>query len=91
MLYRMTKTLERHRYGLLNFFHAIFTAPLQDANNKIKTMIRQDYGVPDHKFFTLKIKSASPFQVFTYGMNHIYFTFTNTTYTSTSNSIFPKK
>lgn len=56
MLYGMAKTLERHRQGLLNYFHfPISTAPLEGTNNKIKTMKRQAYGFRDQEFFKLKI------------------------------------
>ncbi len=52
----MAKSLQGHRFGLLNWYdHRISTGPLEGTNNKIKTMQRQAYGFRDKEFFKLKI------------------------------------
>ena len=56
MLVKMAKSLQAHRYGLLNWYDfPISTGPLEGTNNKIKTLQRQAYGFRDKEFFKLKI------------------------------------
>ena len=56
MLRKFSRTLERHREGILAYFdYPISTGPLEGTNNKIKTLQKQAYGFRDMEFFKLKI------------------------------------
>lgn len=56
MLTKFSKTLKRHRDGILAYYDfPITTGPLEGTNNKIKTLQKQAYGFRDMKFFKLKI------------------------------------
>lgn len=56
MLKKFSRTLERHREGILAYFdYPISTGPLEGTNNKIKTLQKQAYGFRDMEFFKLKI------------------------------------
>ena len=56
MLKAFSRTLERHREGILAYFdYPISTGPLEGTNNKIKTLQKQAYGFRDIEFFKLKI------------------------------------
>ena len=56
MLKAFSRTLERHRDGILAYFdYQISTGPLEGTNNKIKTLQKQAYGFRDTEFFKLKI------------------------------------
>ncbi|MGI9569161.1 MAG: ISL3 family transposase, partial [Desulfobulbia bacterium] len=56
MLVKFTKTLGRHRDGILAYYDfPITTGPLEGTNNKIKTLQKQAYGFRDMTFFKLKI------------------------------------
>jgi transposase len=56
MLNSFSKTLDRHRSGILAYYHfPITTGPLEGTNNKIKTLQKQAYGFRDMEFFKLKI------------------------------------
>jgi len=56
MLKTFSKTLERHRDGILAYYdYPISTGPLEGTNNKIKTLQKQAYGFRDMAFFKLKI------------------------------------
>jgi transposase len=56
MLNSFSKTLDRHRDGILAFYDfPITTGPLEGTNNKIKTLQKQAYGFRDMEFFKLKI------------------------------------
>jgi transposase len=56
MLMQMAKTIQGHKYGLLNWYdYPISTGPLEGTNNKIKTLQRKAYGFRDKDFFKLKI------------------------------------
>lgn len=51
-----TRTLKRHRQGILAYYdYRITTGPLEGVNNKIKTLKRQAYGYRDIDFFKLRI------------------------------------
>lgn len=55
-LMKMGKTLQTHRYGILNWYdHPISSGPMEGTNNKIKTLKRQAYGFRDLEFFKLRI------------------------------------
>ena len=50
------KLIERHYEGIIN--HAIYnisTGPVEGINNKIKTLRRTHYGLPDDEYFFLKV------------------------------------
>ncbi len=52
----MAKTLTRLENGLLNYFdHRISSGPMEGANNKIKTLQRQSYGIRDREYFELTL------------------------------------
>lgn len=57
MLFKLSKTLEKHLEGILAYFDfdGLSTGPLEGTNNKIKTMQRKAYGYRDMEFFKLKI------------------------------------
>ena len=56
MLNSFSKTLDRHRHGILAYYQfPITTGPLEGTNNKIKTLQKQAYGYRDIEFFKLKI------------------------------------
>jgi len=60
-LIRFAKTLERHKYGILNHcHHPIHTSRIEGVNNKIKLIKRIAYGFHDVEYFGLKIKQAFP-------------------------------
>ena len=55
-LIKMGKTLQTHRYGILNWYeNPISSGPMEGTNNKIKTLKRQAYGFRDLHFFKLRI------------------------------------
>jgi transposase len=55
-LVKMGKTLQVHRYGILNWYdHPISSGPMEGTNNKIKTLKRHAYGFRDLEFFKLRI------------------------------------
>jgi len=54
-----TKTLNNHRYGLLNHSkYPIDSGKLEGMNNKIKVIKRIAYGFHDDEYFILKIKQG---------------------------------
>jgi len=56
MSHQFSQTLRFHAFGRLAYYGYLrSTDPLEGANNKIKTMKRQAYGVRDQEFFILKI------------------------------------
>ena len=56
VLQTMSKTIQKHRKGILAWYNdPISTGPLEGLNNKIKTMKRQAYGFLDLEYFKLKI------------------------------------
>jgi len=59
-LINFTKTLERHRYGIINHCKfPIHTNKLEGINNKIKVIKRKAYGYRDLEYFGLKIIQAT--------------------------------
>jgi transposase len=56
---KFAKTIERHRYGILNHCdYSIHTGKLEGVNNKIKVIKRKAYGYHDTRYFSLKIIQA---------------------------------
>ena len=56
---KMTKTIENHLQGILNYYdYPITTGPLEGINNKIKVLKRAAYGFRDTAYFKLRILFA---------------------------------
>lgn len=50
--------LTSHASGILNWWdHQINNGRMEGINNKIKTLLRQTYGLRDERYFTLKLYS----------------------------------
>jgi len=59
-LIQFTKTLKKHRYGIINHCKfPIHTNKLEGINNKIKVIKRKAYGYRDLEYFSLKIMQAT--------------------------------
>ena len=57
-LQQLAKTLTAHASGILNWWdHRINNGRMEGINNKIKTLLRQTYGLRDERYFTLKLYS----------------------------------
>jgi len=55
---QLAKTLTLHARGILNWWeHRISNGRMEGINNKIKTLLRQTYGLRDERYFTLKLYS----------------------------------
>lgn len=55
---QLAKTLILHARGILNWWkHRISNGRMEGINNKIKTLLRQTYGLRDERYFTLKLYS----------------------------------
>ncbi len=55
---RLAKTLLLHASGILSWWtHRINNGRMEGINNKIKTLLRQTYGLRDKRYFTLKLFS----------------------------------
>jgi len=55
---QLGKTLLGHASGILAWWkHRISNGRMEGINNKIKTLLRQTYGLRDERFFTLKLFS----------------------------------
>lgn len=55
---QLAKTLTAHARGILNWWeHRISNGRMEGINNKIKTLLRQTYGLRDERYFTLKLYS----------------------------------
>jgi transposase len=53
---QLGKTLLGHASGILAWWkHRISNGRMEGINNKIKTLLRQTYGLRDERFFTLKL------------------------------------
>ena len=53
---QLAKTLTQHTGGILNWWeHRISNGRMEGINNKIKTLLRQTYGLRDERYFTLKL------------------------------------
>ena len=55
---QLAKSLTLHAGGILNWWqHRINNGRMEGINNKIKTLLRQTYGLRDERYFTLKLHS----------------------------------
>jgi transposase len=55
---QLAKSLLLHAQGILNWWdHRINNGRMEGINNKIKTLLRQTYGLRDQRFFELKLYS----------------------------------
>jgi transposase len=55
-LQAMAKTLSLHATGILSWWdHRINNARMEGINNKVKTLLRQTYGLRDERYFTLRL------------------------------------
>ena len=53
---RVAKTLLLHRSGILSWWkHRISNGRMEGINNKIKTLLRQTYGLRDERYFVLRL------------------------------------
>jgi len=53
---RMAKTVAAHLSGIVSWWdHPISNGRMEGINNKIKTMLRQHYGLRDERFFILRL------------------------------------
>ena len=58
LLVSLAKTFTVHARGILNWWeHRINNGRMEGINNKIKTLLRQTYGMRDEAFFKLKLYS----------------------------------
>jgi len=54
----LAQSLTLHARGILNWWeHRISNGRMEGINNKIKTLLRQTYGLRDERYFTLKLYS----------------------------------
>jgi transposase len=57
-LQAFVEALSGHASGILAWWkHRISNGRMEGINNKIKTILRQTYGLRDERFFTLKLYS----------------------------------
>jgi len=55
---QVAKTLLSHKSGILSWWkHRINNGRMEGINNKIKTLLRQTYGLRDERYFVLKLYS----------------------------------
>lgn len=55
---QLSKTLLTHKSGILSWWkHRINNGRMEGINNKIKTLLRQTYGLRDTRYFVLKLYS----------------------------------
>lgn len=55
---QLAKTLLTHKSGILSWWkHRINNGRMEGINNKIKTLLRQTYGLRDERYFVLKLYS----------------------------------
>lgn len=55
---QLSKTLLSHRSGILSWWtHRINNGRMEGTNNKIKTLLRQTYGLRDERYFVLRLYS----------------------------------
>ena len=53
---QLAKTLLGHASGILSWWkHRINNGRMEGINNKIKTLLRQTYGLRDDRYFVLKL------------------------------------
>jgi transposase len=52
----VAKTLLVHKTGILSWWkHRIHNGRMEGINNKIKTLLRQTYGLRDERYFVFKL------------------------------------
>jgi len=55
---QMAKTLQSHRSGILSWWkHRINNGRMEGINNKIRTLLRQTYGLRDERYLVLRLFS----------------------------------
>ena len=55
---KIAATISSHYDGILAYFtHDITSGPMEGSNNKVRTMMRQTYGIRDEEYLELRIKS----------------------------------
>lgn len=55
-LQTMARTVQAHAWGLINWWrHPISNGRMEGINHKVKTMLRQHYGLRDERFFILRL------------------------------------
>lgn len=55
---QLARTLMLHAHAILNWWgHRISNGRMEGINNKIRTMLRQTYGLREERYFTLKLYS----------------------------------
>lgn len=55
---KMAATIRSHYDGIMAYFtHSITSGPMEGNNNKLRTMMRQTYGLRDEQYLELRIKS----------------------------------
>lgn len=55
---KVAATLKSHEKGILAYFkHGITSGPMEGTNNKIRTLMKQTYGLRDEEYLELRIKS----------------------------------
>ena len=53
---QLGKTLLSHASGILSWWkHPISNGRMEGINNKVKTLLRQTYGLRDDRYFVLKL------------------------------------
>ena len=59
MLEKFSKTLRKHKDGILAFYdERMSSGRVEGVNNRIKTLNKVAYGYRDWEFFELKIKAS---------------------------------
>ena len=62
-LTKLANTIKSHRDGILAYFDKpISTGPVEDINNKIKTLKRMAYGFRDDQYFNLRLLALHDFK-----------------------------
>jgi transposase len=55
---QLAKTLLSHKSGILSWWkHRINNGRMEGINNKIKTLLRQTYGLRDERYLVLRLLS----------------------------------
>ncbi len=67
---KMAATIRSHYDGILAYFtHDITSGPMEGNNNKVRTMMRQTYGLRDEEYLELRIKSLHEVKLRLVGWN----------------------
>ena len=55
---KMAATIRSHQDGIMAYFtHNITSGPMEGNNNKVRTLMKQTYGLRDEEYLELRIKS----------------------------------